>query len=135
VTHAATSAHTTPVPVALQLYCLREALTQDLRGTIERVARLGYQGVEPFGLTRQSAPVQKALFDEYGLQVPSVHAPLHLPDKADEALAGAQLPGCQRIASGSGPGAYAARQAIPRRPDAFNHPQPPPARPGLRKRH
>jgi len=132
VTHEATSAHTTPVPVALQLYSLREALTQDLRGTIERVARLGYQGVEPFGLTRQSAPVQKALFDEYGLQVPSVHAPLHLPDKADEALAVAELLGCQRIASGYGPEAYVDLNAIDRATDGFNHAQRLAATHGLR---
>ena len=34
------------IPVALQLYTLREELEKDFTGTLEKVAALGYQGVE-----------------------------------------------------------------------------------------
>lgn len=111
---------TTAVPVALQLYSLRESLAADPRGTIQRVAAMGYRGVEPFGLTRESAKAQKALFDEFGLQVPSVHAPLHVPDRADEALAVAEILGCERVASGYGPESFATLAAIDASSDGFN---------------
>jgi sugar phosphate isomerase/epimerase len=110
----------TPVPVALQLYSLREALAADPSGTIERVARMGFEGVEPFGLTREGAKAQKALFDEFGLKVPSVHAPLHLPERADEALAVAEVLGCERIASGYGPDWYVSLDAVDRAAAGFN---------------
>lgn len=110
--NATSGGHSHQVPVALQLYSLRQELATDLRGTIARVAALGFAGVEPFGLTRESALEQKALFDEFGLQVPSLHAPLHLPDRADEALAVAEVLGCHRVASGYGPESYLSIEAI-----------------------
>src|SRR5690606_6189252 len=85
------------VPIAVQLYSLREALIADPRGTIQRVAEKGYDGVEPFGLTPASARQQKALFDEFGLRVPSVHAPLHIAEKADMVLEVADILGCERV--------------------------------------
>lgn len=91
------------VPVALQLYSVRDALATDPRGTIRRVAQMGYRGVEPFGLTPAGAALQRALFDEFGLLVPSVHAPLHEPDKARDVLAVAAALGCERVVSGYGP--------------------------------
>lgn len=121
-----------PVPIALQLYSLRESLAADPRGTIRRVAELGFAGVEPFGLTRESAKEQKALFDEFGLQVPSVHAPLHLPARADETLAVAEVLGCERIASGYGPEAYVSLDAIDNSSEGFNRAQELAARHGLR---
>jgi len=102
------------VPVALQLYSLREALAADVRGTIHRVAEMGYAGVEPFGLTPESAKQQKALFDEYGLQVPSVHAPLHVADQADAVLEVADVLGCTSVVSGYGPEGFASPEAIER---------------------
>lgn len=35
------------VPVALQLYSVREALAKDFVGVIKKVANIGYVGVEP----------------------------------------------------------------------------------------
>lgn len=122
----------TPVPVALQLYSLRESLAADARATIKRVAEMGFVGVEPFGLTRKSAAAQKALFDEFGLQVPSVHAPLHLPARADEALAVAEVLGCERIASGYGPESYLSLDAVDLTCARFNEAQALAARNGVR---
>jgi sugar phosphate isomerase/epimerase len=119
-TDARSATRPRPPPIALQLYSLREALAADPRGTIEKVARMGFDGVEPFGLTRESATAQKALFDEFGLQVASVHAPVHLPERADEALAVAEILGCERIASGYGPEWYVSPEAIARASDGFN---------------
>ena len=36
-------------PLALQLYSLREELSQDFEGIVRKVADMGYVGVEPYG--------------------------------------------------------------------------------------
>ena len=40
-----------PMPVALQLYTVREALANDFAGVVQRVADIGYVGVETAGLS------------------------------------------------------------------------------------
>lgn len=120
------------VPIAVQLYSLREALAADARGTIERVAEMGYDGVEPFGLTPESARVQKALFDEFGLRVCSVHAPLHVAAKADTVLQVADILDCDRVVSGYGPEDFATLEGVARCCDGFNRAQELAARHGLR---
>jgi len=62
-----------PLPVAVQLYTLRDELEQDFYGTIKKVKEFGYDGVELagfYGLTPQE--FKKAL-DEVGLEVVSAH--------------------------------------------------------------
>ncbi|WP_052487303.1 sugar phosphate isomerase/epimerase family protein [Gordoniibacillus kamchatkensis] len=62
-------------PVAVQPYTIREALAQDYAGSLERVAAIGYKGIElgppPEGMT---VSAQKALLDRLGLRVIGTHA-------------------------------------------------------------
>ncbi len=51
-----------------------------------QVADKGYLGVEPFGLTAESARMQAAVFADLGLEVPSVHSKLPLGDDKNEVL-------------------------------------------------
>lgn len=75
------------LPIALQLYSVREQLAQDFEGTIRRVAQIGYAGVETAGFPEGVSPAQaKALFDELGLVVAASHAPMPLGDKRQEVL-------------------------------------------------
>ena len=37
------------LPIALQLYTVRDALSQDWEGTLEKIAEMGYVGVETAG--------------------------------------------------------------------------------------
>lgn len=60
-------------PIALQLYSVRDALSKDFEGTVERVASFGYHGVEIFGNFR-SAPQTRQLADDLGLRVCGRHA-------------------------------------------------------------
>jgi sugar phosphate isomerase/epimerase len=64
-----------PFPVAVQPYTIREALSQDYEGALERVAAIGYRGIElgrpPQGMT---VARQKALLDRLGLKVVGTHA-------------------------------------------------------------
>ena len=65
-----------PLPVALQLYSVRDQLEIDYRGTIEKVATMGYQGVELSGFTGKVPPEEvKKILDEFGLKTMSTHCP------------------------------------------------------------
>lgn len=76
------------VPIAVQLYSLRDALAVEFEGVIRQVAAAGYVGVESAGAAyTKSSPAQAAkLFRELGLQVPSAHIDLPLGDKKNEVL-------------------------------------------------
>jgi sugar phosphate isomerase/epimerase len=65
------------LPVALQLYTVRDAASQDFAGTLRHVAGMGYDGVEIAGVTGGlSAPDLKALLDDLGLRVAGNHTGL-----------------------------------------------------------
>jgi sugar phosphate isomerase/epimerase len=42
------------IPIAVQLYSVRDACARDLPGTLKQVARMGYQGVEFAGYHNHS---------------------------------------------------------------------------------
>ena len=42
------------LPIAAQLYTLRDIMPQDVPGTLRAVAELGYEGVEFAGLLQQA---------------------------------------------------------------------------------
>jgi sugar phosphate isomerase/epimerase len=61
------------MPVALQLYTVRDALAEDFVGTVRQVAEMGYAGVE-FGDTGPMSPVELSAFlDDHGLEPAGVH--------------------------------------------------------------
>jgi sugar phosphate isomerase/epimerase len=60
-------------PTALQLYTLREQLTDDRAGLLRQVAAMGYGAVEPFGILDDPAGLRADL-DAAGLFACSVHA-------------------------------------------------------------
>ncbi|WP_026530060.1 sugar phosphate isomerase/epimerase family protein [Haematomicrobium sanguinis] len=61
--------------LSLQLYTLRNQIDEDLPGTLDRVAELGFTNVEPYGFADR-APEMAAALNERGLMAPSGHAPL-----------------------------------------------------------
>lgn len=64
------------LPVALQLYSVREELARDFEGTIKKVSEMGYQGVEFAGISEYSADQIKSVLKKYGLFCRSSHIPL-----------------------------------------------------------
>lgn len=68
----------THIPVALQLYTLRDLAAEDFVGTMRSVAEMGYAGVEFAGYGGLSAMEMKALLEELGLNPAGSHVPLHL---------------------------------------------------------
>ncbi|TLM82226.1 sugar phosphate isomerase/epimerase [Pseudarthrobacter sp. NamE2] len=73
---------------SLQLYTLRDALAEDLPGTIRRVADIGFGQVEPYNFVAMARELGAAL-KENGLTAPSGHAPLLTQDQ-DEIFAAAK---------------------------------------------
>lgn len=74
------------VPVALQLYTLRELTQRDFVGTLREVARLGFAGVEFAGYGGLTAEELKSLLDELGLQAAGSHVGLDALENELEAV-------------------------------------------------
>lgn len=72
----AADAQTGPLgrPIGLQLYTVREAVANDLAGTLRALAAIGYREVELAGIPAKSATELRALLDDCGLTAPSMHA-------------------------------------------------------------
>jgi sugar phosphate isomerase/epimerase len=65
---------------SLQLYTLRNAIQEDLPGTIKKVAGIGFTQVEPYNFVATATELGAAL-KENGLTAPSGHAPLLSQDQ------------------------------------------------------
>ncbi len=80
---------------SLQLYTLRNAIQEDLPGTIKKVAEIGFTQVEPYNFVATAAELGAAL-KENGLTAPSGHAPLLSADQ-DEIFAAAKELGISTV--------------------------------------
>jgi len=61
------------IPIALQLYSVREECARDLPGTLEAVAKMGYEGVEFAGYYGRSAEELRKMLDNLRLKVAGTH--------------------------------------------------------------
>lgn len=64
------------LPVALQMYSVRDDARADLEGTLKKVKEMGYDGVEFAGLYDHEPEEARALCEKYGLTPISAHVPL-----------------------------------------------------------
>jgi sugar phosphate isomerase/epimerase len=64
------------IPVALQMYTLRNESANDFKGTLEKVAQLGYEGVELAGYGDLTVKEVKRVLDDHGLKAASSHIAL-----------------------------------------------------------
>lgn len=64
------------IPVALQLYTLREEVKNDFKGTLRKVAEMGFDGVELAGHGGLGIVEVKEALQSCGLQAISSHVPL-----------------------------------------------------------
>lgn len=62
-------------PVALQLYSVRDAMSEDFEGTIAKVKAMGYDGVEFAGLFDRKPDEVKAICEKIGITPISAHVP------------------------------------------------------------
>ncbi len=62
------------IPLAVQLYTLRDLIAHDFASTVARVAQIGYVGVELAGLgSLESAHEAKRILDDVGLRIAGAH--------------------------------------------------------------
>ena len=65
----------TKLPLAVQLYSVKDLLSKDLLGTLKQVKEAGYDGVEFYGGLRYVAQDIKRALEETGLQIVGWHTP------------------------------------------------------------
>ena len=63
------------LPVAVQVYSVRDNAAKDLRGTLKAIKEMGYDGVEFAGLYGNSPAEIKKMCEEIGLVPISAHVP------------------------------------------------------------
>ncbi|MBS1705464.1 MAG: sugar phosphate isomerase/epimerase [Armatimonadetes bacterium] len=61
------------IPIAVQLYSVRDHMEKDVPGTLKRVAELGYAGVEFAGYFNYSAADLRKMLDDLGLKCEGTH--------------------------------------------------------------
>ena len=62
-------------PIAVQVYSVRDDAAADLKGTLQKIKKMGYDGVEFAGLYGNDPATVKALCQEIGLVPLSAHVP------------------------------------------------------------
>ena len=84
--------------LAVQLYTIREEIKKDLKGSLEKIARIGYKNVEtafwPEGMDIQEAA---DALEELNLGVSSCHVELPIGDQKQKMLDTAKTFDCRRV--------------------------------------
>jgi len=93
-------------PISIQLYSVREAGAEDFRGVIEKIAAIGYKGVEPAGLHGHGPAEVRGWLDELGLVTSSAHCPLATAENVNEVVDTAKALGFDLVISGVGRGTF-----------------------------
>jgi len=82
----------TPIPMGIEMYSVREELKKDPQGTVRAIAAMGYQGLEfyapYFEWSHTQAKEMKKLVDDLGIRCFSTHndASYMAPDKIQNAI-------------------------------------------------
>jgi sugar phosphate isomerase/epimerase len=83
--------------IGLQLWSVREECERDLEGTLRAIARMGYDGVEPFALHGHAAEDVAGWLRDLGLEACSRHVGLDALEDLDSAAAEAAALGVGRL--------------------------------------
>ena len=83
-------------PISVQLYSVRNALAEDLPGTLDRIAALGFENVELFGFVDKVDEYRDALAAS-GLKALSAHAQMVETGEAERTLEAAAALGIQTL--------------------------------------
>lgn len=87
------------LPVALQVYSVRDEAEKDFSGTMRQVRAMGYDGIELAGLYGNSPERIRDILHEIGLPAISAHVPYaDLAGAPEETIAQYVTIGCQYIA-------------------------------------
>ncbi len=109
--------------IGLQLHTIRDEMVKDFRGTLKRVAEIGYTEVEFAGHFAQPVTAIKEMLGECGLTAPATHVSLdvledELQKSIDDALV---LNHTYLVLSGLPPGTPSTIEEFRRRAEQFNN--------------
>ena len=107
-------------PISVQLYALREQSTDDFDGVLQRIADMGYAGVEPFALFGKSPEDFKRQVNDLGMEVSSSHHPWANRTELNEVVDVVKGMGLTRAAGGFGPPDFADEDAVKQTVDTVN---------------
>ena len=86
------------LPVAVQLYSVRDEMEKDFYGTIQQMKDLGYDGVEFAGLFGEDPEKIKAFCEEIGIIPISAHVPYYdMLENPEEVLSDYAKIGCKYV--------------------------------------
>ena len=87
------------LPVAVQVYSVRDDASADLRATLEKIKAIGYDGVEFAGLYGYAPEDIKKMCEEIGLVPISAHVPYQdMVNDAEKVLSDYATIGCKFVA-------------------------------------
>lgn len=87
------------LPIAVQLYSVRDEMEKDFCGTVKKIKDMGYEGVEFAGLFGKSGTEVKAICDEIGITPVSAHVPYYdMLDNPEAVLKDYKDMGCKYVA-------------------------------------
>ena len=86
-------------PVAIQVYSVRDDAAKNLRGTLEQIKEMGYDGVEFAGLYGHTPEEVRSMCEEIGLIPISAHVPyLDMLKNPEDVLGQYATIGCKYVA-------------------------------------
>jgi sugar phosphate isomerase/epimerase len=109
------------IPIALQLHTIRDAVAQDAGAALERVARIGYLGVETSGLYGTEPDEFRRLAEHFGLEVVGAFSSMQPAAGWDRYLDEQEALANDVVVTCLMPEHFASRDAIARAADQFNH--------------
>jgi Sugar phosphate isomerases/epimerases len=87
------------IPIALQLYSVRDDAAKDLAGVLAAVAKMGYEGVEFAGYYGHSAEDIRKMLDDNGLKMCGAHVGIDtlLGDELEKSVEFHKTLGCENL--------------------------------------
>lgn len=107
-------------PISVQLYSLREESARDFDAVLERLAAIGYKGVEPFHLFGKTPQAFRAQIEDLGMVVSSSHHPWANRASLGEVVDTVGALGLNRAIGGFEPGDFADMDAVQRTAETVN---------------
>jgi sugar phosphate isomerase/epimerase len=112
-----------PAPIATNLYTVRDALVRDFAGGAEKIAQMGFVGIEVSDFPGTTPEQMAKLFKDLGLVITSAHLALPLGGQKSKVLDTMAALGCRRLVaacSANGPDDFTSTDDIRRVCDLFN---------------
>jgi sugar phosphate isomerase/epimerase len=108
-------------PVGLQLYTVRDYLTKHYAGLMERIAGMGYLGVETSWSNHVSPRAAARIIRSFGLEVVSAYTHLPVGERKNEVFDMMAALGCKRIVASLSKTDVASPDSVKRACDLVNN--------------